>query len=399
MKKHSKRSCPICDAGEAEVLHTQRFVLPEGHPLAEGYDVMGCDRCGFVYADTTVSQQDYDIFYAKFSKYEDNKTSTGGGGAAWDAERLEETAESIHEFLGNTEARVLDVGCANGGLLGCLKELGYTNLCGVDPSPVCVENAKKLYGIEAHAGSLSSSLLAGLEQFDCIILSHVLEHVQDLKLAMRHVRELLRTGGTLYVEVPDASRYADFVVAPFQDFNTEHINHFSSQCLLNLCGKSFFAGAAHGEKVINAAPEKPYPAAYGFYTKEVDGAESPAVEMDASLRKRINEYVAASRRIMDALEVKLRQVLGEHRQVIVWGTGQLVMKLLAETSLAGAQVVLVDGNPINHGKILCGATILAPEQIRETKHPIIIGSMLHEKAIADVIRNKMALTNEIISLN
>ncbi len=72
-KKKSIRKCPICQEENGEILHTQKFVLPEGHPLSNGYDILCCDRCGFVYADTTVSQKDYDIFYAKLSKYEDKK--------------------------------------------------------------------------------------------------------------------------------------------------------------------------------------------------------------------------------------------------------------------------------------------------------------------------------------
>jgi len=32
----------------------------------------------------------------------------------------------------------------------------------------------------------------------------------------------------VYIEVPDAARYIDFLYSPFQDFNTEHINHLSS---------------------------------------------------------------------------------------------------------------------------------------------------------------------------
>ncbi len=48
------------------------------HALSNGADIPCCDRHAFVYADTTVSQKDYDIFYAKLSKYEDKKTATGG---------------------------------------------------------------------------------------------------------------------------------------------------------------------------------------------------------------------------------------------------------------------------------------------------------------------------------
>ncbi len=60
------RPCPICDGVACAELHTQRFVLPEDHPLRDGYKVVCCDRCGFVYASTPANQADYDAFYAKF---------------------------------------------------------------------------------------------------------------------------------------------------------------------------------------------------------------------------------------------------------------------------------------------------------------------------------------------
>lgn len=79
MIKISERKCPICGTSEGEVLHKQHFVLPEGHPLSDGYDVVSCVKCGFVYADTTATQDDFECFYTKFSKYEDHLTATGGG--------------------------------------------------------------------------------------------------------------------------------------------------------------------------------------------------------------------------------------------------------------------------------------------------------------------------------
>ena len=229
----SLRGCPVCDAVQCEVLHAQKFILPEGHPLANGYQVVACDKCGFVYADTQVSQKDYDMFYARFSKYESSSTSTGGGGSPEDAQRLKEMARCIAGVIPDRQARLVDIGCANGGLLKELRNLGYTRLCGIDPSPICVEAAKKLCAAEGFVGTLSS-LPSDVGELDGVILSHVLEHVSDLQQAVASIRRLTRPDGLVYVEVPDASRYAECLLAPFQDFNTEHINHFSACSLRNL---------------------------------------------------------------------------------------------------------------------------------------------------------------------
>lgn len=395
--KQALRRCPICANVEAEVLHTQRFVLPEGHPLIAGYEVVCCTRCGFVYADTAATQADYDRFYAQFSKYEDEKTGTGGGENPWDLRRLETTARQIADFLQDTQAPMLDLGCANGGLLKALQELGFHNLCGVDPSPVCVANVRRL-GIEAHCGSFDQPLPA--RQFKCVILSHVLEHLQDLSAAVQSLHALLVDAPTscVYIEVPDAARYADYLFAPFQDFNTEHINHFSQISLTNLLHPAGFAASAWGEKLLESSPNMPYPARYGFWRKASPTARAFTLERDAHLVAAIKQYIFQSQAIMDGIETKLQQTLTQSPQVIVWGTGQLALKLLAETSLAQAQIVaFVDGNPINQGKVLRGAPILAPEQMRNLPYPIVVTTILHQQEIAAQIR-RMGLPNAVILL-
>ncbi len=151
---------------------------------------MVCSSCGFVFADTAVTQADYDRFYAEHSKYEDAKTGTGGVENPFDWKRQQETALQIADVLQNTSASILDVGCANGGMLKALKELGYETLCGIDPSPVCVENTRRL-GVEAHQGSLFLPFKENA--YDCVILSHTLEHVLNVRGRVEVDRKAIET--------------------------------------------------------------------------------------------------------------------------------------------------------------------------------------------------------------
>jgi len=390
--RYASRKCPICDHDQVDVLHSQKFALPEGHPLTDRYDVVCCLNCGFVYADTAIPQEAYDRFYAQYSKYEDAKTGTGGVENLWDKQRQVETAQQIGSYLNNRSASVLDVGCANGGLLKALKEIGYENVYGIDPSPVCVENTRKL-GIDAEIGSLFKPLTRG--QFDCIVLSHTLEHVQDLKQAAQWIRAVLKENGCLYIEVPDASRYADLVDAPFQDFNTEHINHFSLNSLQNYLKSNGLTPLKWGAKIIPASVNKPYPAIYCFAIK-TEGSYD--VVKDDELRPLIEKYIMASRQILNDIETRLSSRLSKSNRVIVWGTGQLAMKLLIETSLSKAEIVaFVDSNPINQGKTLNGVQVIAPELIVGFTEPILISSTLHQQSIIDQIQ-KMGLNNPLILL-
>jgi hypothetical protein len=396
--KKSLRGCPVCEASDCEILHTQRFVLPEGHPLAEGYDVVCCHTCGFVFADTPVSQQDYDAFYRKCSKYQDDKTSTGGGDSPLDLLRLREQAACIAEVVTDRDARILDVGCANGGLLHSLKEIGYHNLTGIDPSPVCAKKTRRVAGVRTEAGTLSE-LPVDFGPFDCIILSHVLEHVQDLGESIRAVRGLLADGGRVYLEVPDASRYAGYLAAPFQDFNTEHINHFSLTCLVNLATRVGLTPVGDGAKVIEGPHPVPYPAVYAFFRSNPSQDPPFAMTRETALRDRILEYVQLSRQQMRAIDERLQAAVAQSPGLIVWGTGQLALKLLAETALSRARIAaFVDGNPVNHGRRLHGQRIIAPREVATLPHPIVITSILHESEIVQEIRDRLGLPNPLITL-
>jgi len=391
-QKTALRPCPLCAHAYGEPLHSQRFVLPDGHPLAEGYEVLCCERCGFVYADTTVTQRDYDEFYARLSKYTDNRTSTGGGASPWDAERMRETARVIAEYLPRRDARILDVGCANGGLLQALGELGFRALCGIDPAPACARQAAQSTGAQTFVGSLSQ-IPAEAGHFDLIILSHVLEHVKDLRPALEGLAPFMASGASLYVETPNAMRYADFVVAPFQDFNTEHINHFSVQCMANLLHASGFDAVGAATKEILSAPDMPYPALYVFAPRLQ--REAPALTPERELRQRVLDYIALSRRAMQDIDAHLRAVLPGAAEVIVWGTGQLAMKLLSETALAKARIAaFVDGNPQYRGQRLRGVPILSPSELISSPQPILITTLLHERAIRARIK-ELGLSNPV----
>src|SRR5262249_20634590 len=155
------------------------------------------------------------------------------------------------------------------------------------PSPMCAETTARTLGIHAETGTLSSPP-PELGHFDGVLLSHVLEHVQELREAAEAIRGLTRDGGLVYVEVPDATRYGDHVAAPFQDFNTEHINHFSLQSLTNLMTSAGFVRASHGTKTLMGPPPIPYPAVFSFFRKTAVGPAAPV--KDVELREKINGY-------------------------------------------------------------------------------------------------------------
>lgn len=395
------RTCGACGATGNTVCHRQRFIVPDGYPLPSEYNVVVCRRCGFVYADPAATQHDYDRFYCEWSKYDDSATATGSGVSPYDDARLTLTATDIARALPSRAATILDAGCATGGLLTALRDQGFTAVAGLDPSPRCAAACHER-GFEAYVGSIASAP-AHMPRFDCIVFSHVLEHVYDIPAFFRAARRLLAPGGYLYIETPDAARYGDYLYAPFQEFNTEHINHFSARALENT-GRHFgFEAALVDQKVLQTAEDMQYPAVFGLFRDSGATADERSVVCDQELPSKIAAYIRRSGEHMEKINQHLGSQLANTRRVILWGAGQFAMKLLTLPCLAQIQVrALVDNNPVLRGKTLAGAPVIGPleigpREIAGTPEPILIATLLHADEISAQIR-RLGLGNPVLSL-
>ncbi len=390
------RPCPVCEGRRGDVLHHQRFAVSDDYPLPDEYDVVICASCGMVYADTPATQADYDRFYATCSIYEQPAGAQTGTTPPEDIARLEQTGALFASHIPSKEARILDVGCANGGLLQVLGRLGFRNLVGVDPSPACVENTRN-GGCQSYRGDLAH-LPAGIGCFDAVILTSVLEHVLDVKRAISALVSVCTANGRIFLEVPDAAGYADYLHAPFQDINTEHINHFSIASLRNLMAQFGFAPILEKHVLVTGPSGLVFPGLEVGYERRSGHVQQPWI-IDRTFRGQIERYIDESRLMMQEIDQQLRSVLASSTEVIIWGTGQLTMKLLCDTALKDAQVVaFVDGNPVNVGTTLRGVQIIRPEQLENQSAPIILATLLHTQGIRNRITS-LGLRNPVVTLH
>ena len=398
LSRQPHRACGACGSTGNTVCHHQRFIVPNGYPLPSDYDVVVCRRCGFVYADPSATQGDYDRFYCEWSKYNDSATATGSGVSPYDAARLSTVATDLVRALPSRAASILDAGCATGGLLTALRDVGFTAVAGLDPSPRCAAACRER-GFEAYVGWVSAAAApVNLPKFDCVVFSHVLEHIYDIPAFFNSARGLLAPGGYLYLETPDATRYDDYLYAPFQEFNTEHINHFSARSLENAARRFGFQPILVEQKVIQTGEDTLYPAVFGIFRDNGEAPNEHAVVCDQELPSRIATYIRHSAEQMEKINHHLAGELRNVERVMVWGVGQLAMKLLALPCLDHVQLcALVDNNPIFRGKTLAGAPIVGPEQIAGTTEPIIITTLLHGDEISAQIR-RLGFRNPILSL-
>jgi SAM-dependent methyltransferase len=121
---------------------------------------------------------------------------------------------------------VLDIGCSSGILLNELVEIGFNinSLYGIDISPNAVQQSKE-NGIQ-NSFLMDASYIDLKKEFDIIIASDCLEHLEYDEKALNNWHEILKPGGSLYVFVP-----AFMILWNAHDLANKHFRRYTMKTL------------------------------------------------------------------------------------------------------------------------------------------------------------------------
>lgn len=97
--------------------------------------------------------------------------------------------------------RLLDVGCGSGAYGASLIRLGW-QVDGIEANAGAAARARQA-GLSLQAGAAETADLSATA-YDAITLWHTLEHLNDPLAVLQRLRPVLRPGGRLLVEVPNA---------------------------------------------------------------------------------------------------------------------------------------------------------------------------------------------------
>lgn len=391
--------CPGCDTPTEKARHVFRrdFSAAASIMPFRAYDVCACPACGLFYAGNIEESMPLADYYAMLSRYE-------GASFVLSAPMkrvYEREAAFIAKHIGK-EARILDIGCASGGLLGELQRRGYTHLFGLELSGKNCTHIKEHYGIEAYQGGLGNLPEPFEDSFDLVILSGVLEHLLDLRENVKECLSLLSAQGKLYLFLPDMEQFRTHADL-YQEFSAEHINFFSRaslDALLSTFGMEAVSVARDEEAVCGVAGNL-----HGIWQHGAGScsASSDNPEAVGETRRRDNaamqEYLDACAELVEHVR---RRVASELRgeKAFVWGAATQTallfqMGVLSEENVFG----VVDSNVNYHGQHAYVGTISPPAVLREYPNvPVLISSQYAQDEIASVIRDTMRLPNRIIKL-
>ena len=189
----------------------------------------GCPNCGLVQILDPIDPSEFYTNYANPSSVKPEP-------------HLDKLVNSLESDLPR-DAKIIDIGCNDGKFLSRLRDRGFKNLSGLEPTKNMSEAAIGA-GFRVFNSYLdkknSEGIINETGKFDCVVLRQVLEHIENLSDFGSALRNLLKPNGLLVVEVPDSEAW--FTGNDYGLWE-EHLSHFDSRSLqfyLRLHGFSMF---------------------------------------------------------------------------------------------------------------------------------------------------------------
>lgn len=147
--------------------------------------------------------------------------------------------KAIRKYL--PQSGICDVGCGEGSFLEALREGGYKNVWGIEPSLFYFHIARER-GLDVVNGLIRDiSTERAHRELAAATLFHVIEHLSDPVESINVLRNELKAGGILVIETPD-------IDAPMQRATGhknpliyhEHLFYWNKRSLTNILEKNGF---------------------------------------------------------------------------------------------------------------------------------------------------------------
>ena len=298
-----------------------------------------CCVCGMMFDDTSLTEQHLNHYYANSKHYEFVYSGKLGD---WRIEGEDRLDRIIHQFLPllPPAPKVLDFGCACGVLLQRCRELGISDVAGVELGENSRASARQ-------AGLVVEASLSGLAGFcpDVIVCTQVLEHLLSPRDTLRTMAEFA-PGALVYLEVPAADHLLLKCPVEWWTYFFEHINHFTGESLRALCS------ACEIEVITDGVA--PYSSEVPAECRWLMGRMPKSPK--SRFRPQRPSYLHP--RLPRVGESTLETIADVKGPLAMWGISQYAMLLLGSCPDLAARVKrLFDTSPTKVGRSVAGMTV------------------------------------------
>jgi len=240
---------------------------------------------------------------------------------------------------------VLEIGCATGELAAAVRHmLPIGRYEAIELSPAAQTARARVDAL--HTRPLRNLLDKGLvsDPFDLVLMSHVLEHIEDPAAEIDAIKQILKPEGALFLEVPNRAGNRRLPI----DDNRSHLHFFSATSLTRL--------------LANA------------------GLETVATATDVRLDARYADSLQIMARRFQApcwsrTLLSDRPELAGANNLVVWGAGSLADELLSNFFDPARIDFFIDRNPAKLGVEVLGRPVRGPEALGRTPRTVLINSI------------------------
>jgi len=341
--------------------------------------LVGCQGCGLVQLRETIDPS----IYRDYSFVGDSATGY--------QQHLQSVAATLVRDWEMRGKRIFEVGASNGVLLGHLAALGGNEVAGIEPSQKLCDDANSK-GINIKQGYLNRDYLEQNNpgRFDCVVIRHVLEHIDDLNDMIDSARSLLDKDGLLVVEVPNVGKILQDNL--LSNIFHEHLNYFSLHSINQLMSRNNLAVVHQGEVDIHGG------SLLLFYRLGTTTLAPPQLDLD-----RLQTFSHRALAYYQAIHDKVATLNRAGKVVHGYGASHRTFILLGNSGLGKDEVpVIYDSNPFLHNKQLNGFHILVqPKEAIMGNNPdaIVIFATSYEQEIISFLRDECGYAGDMISLN
>jgi SAM-dependent methyltransferase len=145
---------------------------------------------------------------------------------------------------GNLDQKILEIGCNDGSFIQALKDSGFKDILGVEPTKDSYDLALAK-NLDVEHNFFPHENLSH-DTYDLVISRHVLEHILDLQDFLSGIKLCIKSTGILVVEIPDSEILFEKLDYALWE---EHVNYFTLNTLSFLLNKHGFE-VVHFEKTL-----------------------------------------------------------------------------------------------------------------------------------------------------
>jgi SAM-dependent methyltransferase len=131
--------------------------------------------------------------------------------------------------------KVMEVGCGLGYLTYALRQEGY-DAAGLDISQNAIDDAVKNFGNHYICADVTEYAVQHKASYDVVVLTEVIEHVEEPMTFLQSLTELLKEGGQIILTTPNKTIYPANIVWK-TDLPPVHLWWFSEQSMHYIAGK------------------------------------------------------------------------------------------------------------------------------------------------------------------